>query len=278
MNSSIEKMIASLLVDKQAKDILRGADRILNSKLEKVRENASALLVIAGEGCGFSSYGRVYSAIVDASVSQPIRGTSTFLELVFPKDNEADEKLFFASPRRKASIRNRFYGTMLISLKEYTGQDLIKSVSFKHLLEFIELNKTNIHFLFHVLPEFDARNQLIARLQNVVNITEVFLDKPDLENSYAYVVSELRNQGYLIGEAAHQCLKEKVLPSVISRKTYTGYRSLNNLLGRLNYETAMMTENDELVISQYILNNLIAKFEKEKRLSENETIKIGFGR
>lgn len=278
MNSNIEQMISTLLVDNQAKDALRGADRVLNSKSKQVRESASTLLVIAGEGCGFSSYGRVYSAIVDASISQPIRGTSTFLELVFPKNNEADEKLFFASPRRKASIRNRFYGTMLISLKEYTGQDLIKSESFTHLLEFIELNKANIHFVFHILPGFDARNQLIVRLQDIVNITEVFLDKPNVENSYAYVISKLKSQGYVIGETAQKCLREKVLPDVISRKTYTGYRSLNNLLGRLNFEVAMMPENEEMVVSEHVLDSLMVKFKKEKQFSENEAPQIGFGR
>lgn len=67
---------------------------------------------------------------------------------------------------------------MLIPLKEYAGQDLIKNESFIHLSEFVELNKTDIHFLFHILPRYDARNQLIVRLQDIVNIPEVFLDNP----------------------------------------------------------------------------------------------------
>ena len=117
MNTQIEQMISVLLIDEEAKNSLRVADRVLNSKSEGVRSSAFVPLVIAGEGCGFSSYGRVYSAIVDASASQPIKGASTFLELVFPKDNEKDEKMFYASPRMVASIRNRFYGTMLVSFK-----------------------------------------------------------------------------------------------------------------------------------------------------------------
>lgn len=49
MNSSIEGMISTLLVDNQAKDALRGTDRVLNSKSKQVRESASALLVIPKE-------------------------------------------------------------------------------------------------------------------------------------------------------------------------------------------------------------------------------------
>lgn len=65
MNDKIEKMIASLLVDEDAKAVLMNADRILNSDSDGLRNSAFTPLVIAGEGCGFSSYGRVYSAIVD---------------------------------------------------------------------------------------------------------------------------------------------------------------------------------------------------------------------
>lgn len=71
MNKNIEHMLSTLLVGNDAKDALRGLDKILNSKSSKIRESASALLVTAGEGCGFTSYGRVYSEIVNSYTRVP---------------------------------------------------------------------------------------------------------------------------------------------------------------------------------------------------------------
>lgn len=277
MNKNIEHMLATLLVGNDAKDVLKGIDKILNSKSSKIRESASALLVIAGEGCGFSSYGRVYSEIVDSSLALKVKGKETFIELVYPKDNERDERLFFASPRRMASIRNRYYGTMLISLKEYKGADLIKSDSFSRLLEFVSLNKGNIHFMFQILPDFSAKNQLVSRLQEVTNVTEVVLDNPTIDGGYTYVVSELKKHGYIIDDKALALLKDDILPGITSGKSYMGYRTLNALLERVHLEVAMSMDGDEMVLKGNTMKGLKDKFEREEELSKGETVKIGFG-
>lgn len=277
MNKNIEHMLATLLVGNDAKDVLKGIDKILNSKSGKIRESASALLVTAGEGCGFSIYGRVYSEIVDSSLALKVKGKETFIELVYPKDNERDERLFFASPRRMASICNRYYGTMLISLKEYKGADLIKSDSFSRLLEFVSLNKGNIHFMFQILPDFSAKNQLVSRLQEVTNVTEVVLDNPTIDSGYTYVVSELKKHGYIIDEKALALLKDDILPGITSGKSYMGYRTLNALLERVHLEVAMSMDGDEMVLKGNTMKGLKDKFEREEELSKGETVKIGFG-
>lgn len=94
MNTQIEQMISVLLIDEEAKNSLRVADRVLNSKSEGVRSSAFVPLVIAGEGCGFSSYGRVYSAIVDASASQPIRVPRHFWSWFFRKTMKRMKRCF----------------------------------------------------------------------------------------------------------------------------------------------------------------------------------------
>lgn len=277
MNKNIEHMLSTLLVGNDAKDALRGLDKILNSKSSKIRESASALLVTAGEGCGFTSYGRVYSEIVNSSLALKVKGKETFIELVYPKDNERDERLFFASPRRMASIRNHYYGTMLISLKEFEGNDLIKSESFVRLLEFVSLNKGNIHFMFQILPNFSAKNQLVSRLQEVTNVTEVVLDNPTIDSGYTYVVSELKKQGYTIDEKALTLLEDDILPEITSGKSYMGYRTLNSLLERVHLEVAMAMDGDEMILKGNTLKSLKYKFEREEELSKDETVKIGFG-
>lgn len=277
MNKKIEQMISLLFVDEEAKDVLRTADRILNSNVESVRSNVFVPLVVAGEGCGFSSFGRVFSAIVDASAAQSVRGSSSFLELVFPKDNERDENMFFASPRMAASVRNRFYGTMLISFKEYCGQDLIESDSLKNLMGFMEDNKSNIRFVLHITPEFSAKSRLKAALQNIVNIAEVHLEKPNADKSYSYVIQELKAQGVEIDDDAKKCIKEKALPRMVGRKSYSGYKSLNVFLRRLRFEAALLTDSGKCRINLEVLAYLLALIEKEEALSREEIPGIGFG-
>lgn len=276
MNDMTEKMLDDLWVDSKAKDILRGMDRVLNAKSSRVRESASALVVSAGEGCGVSSYGRVLASIVNSSLSKKIKGSFTFLELVFPKDNEKDEMLFYASPRRMASIRNRYYGTMLISLKEYAGTDLIKSESFARLLKFICENKNTVQFMVHILPDFAAKNQLLSKLREVINVTEVSLQSPDLENSYMYIVTGLKKEGCELDEDALKTLKNEILPNLIIEKTYTGYNSLNSLLSRLILEMTMSSENDEMLLNGNVIGDFMDRYKREAELSKKEMTGIGF--
>lgn len=278
MNQNIEEKLATLLVGDDAINALKGIDKVLNSKHSKIRESASALLVTAGEGCGFSSYGRVYSEIVDSSLALKVKGKSTFIELVFPNNNEKDERLFFASPRRIASIRNRYYGTMLISFKEYKGLDLIKSESLSRLLEFVSLNKGNIYFMFQILPDFSAKNQLLLRLQEVINVTEVILDNPTIDCGYKYVVSELTKQGYTIDDNALIMLKNDILPEITSGKSYMGYRTLNTFLDRVHLEVAMVMDGDEMLLKYNTLKGLKDKIVKEEKIGMGEVMKVGFSK
>lgn len=274
MNKRIEQMLSTLLVDENAKNALRKADMLLNSTSKSVSNYIP--LVIAKEGCGFSSFGRVYSAIVDESPLLRVKGSATLLELVFPKDNEIDEKLFFASPRRLASIRNRFYGTMLISFKEYSGLDLINSAALKRLLKFMEDNKDNIRFMLHVTPEFSARERLISILQDLFFVEEIILKGPDVDCSLSYVLDELEKQGYEVSEEAAACLREQALPRMVAGRSYAGYKSLDRFLGRLNLETLIAMEQDPHHIDVAVIKSLVDKLEKEDQIRGQMTTKIGF--
>lgn len=276
MNKQIEQMISELLIDEEAKQSLKVIDRVLNSDSELVRGSAYIPLVIAGEGCGFTSFGRVYSAIVDASAAQPIRGTSTFLDLVFPKDNERDESLFFASPRTAASVRNRFYGTMLISFKEFDGRDLTGSASFKNLLEFMENNIDNIRFVLHITPDFTAKAGLISALQSIAYVEEICLDVPDARKGCDYLTDQLKRQGIVIDKEAVSFLRKTVLPELVSRKTYAGYKTLNTFLARLALEAAIIAESSDCRIDKALIAGAMDKVGKHEGQSDSDTRRIGF--
>lgn len=275
MKKELEDLVGSLLVDEQAKAFLRTEDRILNSESSTIRGSSFAPLIVAEEGCGLSIYAKAYSAIVDASLAQRICGTQTFIELGFPKNNEVDERRFFASARLAASIRNRFYGTMCISFDEYDGQDLITSESLEKLIDFVEENKANIHFIFHILPEFSAKNKLIAALQTVVDITEVHLEKPDADKGYTYVMRELGDLGYKFDEETQEYIKDTALPIVVSQKAYNGYKSLNSFVERLNLETVYCGECDDITIDRTVVDRLLNKLDQEEFV-KGEQVRIGF--
>jgi len=276
MKEEIKGLVDNLKVDTKAKESLMKTYTIVNSGIEAIRNNHPVLLVTAGEGCGFTSYGMAYREIVDAAERKVCSGEGTFIDLVFPKENEKAEQLFYASPKEVARIRNRFTGTMLISLEEFKGQDLMNSDSLERLMSFISENKINTHFLIRILPDFTAKNQLIARLRDVVNVAEVNLDKPDLEMGYKYVLSELEASGCLVEKSAKSDLKNKVLKNLISGKTYTGYRSFNGLVNKLIYEAAIETENDRIVINKKIINNMANSLSEEQEVSGREPVRIGF--
>lgn len=262
-----------LFVDNDAKQTLGMIEKIVNSDSVKVRETVPSLIVTADEGCGVSGYGKVYGKIIEHSPLMRVRGSATFMELTFPKNNLQDEKLFFSSPQRAASIRNRFYGTMLISFEEYEGQDLLKSDSFKRLTEFIEYNKANICFVFHIMPEFMAKSQLIAVLRSHINIVEVNLDKPDIEKSYSYMLSGLSECGFTIDESAE--FRKFVENIVVAGKTYSGYRTLDNLIQRIRYEMAV-SDKEERVIDKKIVDHLARSYVPEMMTNATENTKIGF--
>ncbi len=273
MNKEIVQKMESLPINHEAEEFLRKADLVLNAKDMSVRGMAIAPLVIAADRTLFSDYGRIYAAIVDASPFRKVTGSESFLELTFPKDNFEDEKLFYASPRIASSIRNRFYGTMLISLREFEGQDLMKSDSVRRLLGFLAENVDTIRFAFHILPGFSAKQSLAGELMKVMNITMITLEEPTVEEAYSYVVSKLTESGFVIEVDALRYIREYVIPDLNSRKACSAYSSLDAFVTGLNLE--LVTENGiRKQICKASVEMLLNRM--EETLGINELAGIGF--
>lgn len=276
INENVENAINSLLVEENAKKVLRAIKSVFAMSSENARSNSVSLLIEAGEGCGASSYSEAYSAIVDNSFGYANTGNETYLELVFPKNNEADEKLFYASPKRLATSSNRFYGTMLISFKEFSGADLIKSCSFNRLLSFVEENKDNIHFVFHILPEFNAKGRLISKLREVTNVEAVTLGNPGIDEAYKYTISRISETKTDIEDDALGFLKTTCIPKVIKSKSFKGFKSFDSFADRIYYEAARESRNGEIILTHKLLENVIVKYD-ECLADESAAVNDGFG-
>lgn len=253
------------------KQALNTINCIVKSNNPRIRETVPSLLVISDDSYGVSSYAKEYGKIIDETVLQ-IKGKEIYIELVFPKDNEKEENLFFSSPQRVACIRNRFYGSILISLCEFAGQDLLKSDSWKRLKEFIEQNKRNTYFVLHVLSDFKAVEQLASELKECLNIIEVRLDKPNVEASMRYTVDELSKMGILIDEEYIDVFKEKVIEKVVHKNSYMGYKSLDSLVRRIGYELILEQGNNQDIVGNEVIEKVAKDYEAEKLTYMNQGI------
>ncbi len=274
MNDRLRRMIDELLIDDNGKEVLYATDRILNSDSKSIRGSIFTPLIISSEGCGLSSFGKAYSEIVSNSQFFVQKGNTNFLELVFPKGNDESEKLFFSSPLRAASTTNRFYGTIIVSLTEYEGNDLVRSDSFDRLLEFCKQNKENIRFIFHISPGFKVKSVLISAFQEIFPVQEVNLDKPGLEKSVEYVISEMEKESIGFEEGAKDILSKRLIPMILSRRSFSGYRSLNILIGRMTLEYTMNGQDQQRVITTSVVESLLNRMDKE--ITVEPAHKIGF--
>lgn len=269
-NSNINNSI----IDKSAQNVLNMIDRMANSDDERKRKSIPSLIIITDDGYEMTAFGKKYGKIIETSKLFDVKGLKTFLELVFPKDNPRDESLFYSSPQRVASIRNRFYGTMLISFEEFKGSDLLQSESFKNLLGFIEENKENIRFIFRVLPGFTMKKQLATKLGENLNILEVVIEKPQNEVAYGYVLRELKELNYRVDEANVELLKQ-TLSQIIRQENYCGYKTLNNVIKKINYEMMISENSNDGIITSETIEKLGWKLAEEISLNKTEN-RIGF--
>lgn len=275
MEKETKEKIDELQLSSDAKKCLMDMDMILHltqSEQDKRCEMAVGLLVTAARGAGLTTYVRQYANIVEEA-SAYLRRTDeiSLIELDFPKNNESDEKMFYASPGRVVTNRNHFLGTMMISLCEFEGKELIKSESFERLIQFLDSNKEYIHFVIHILPEFKEKQELLTRLRKLMHVMEVTLTIPDVNDSYAYIMKELVRRKYLITDEVADNLKQEILPVLCASKAFCGYTTLENLIHRIAYE--LVFDQDRNTVTEAKLRKIVEEMSME---IVEEGIGIGF--
>ena len=264
--------INNLIIDESVQNVLNTVDRIANLDDERNRINIPSLIITTDDGYSLTGLGKIYGNIVEKSFR--VKGKISFLELVFPKDNPRDESLFYASPQRVVSTRNKFYGTMLISFEEFKGSDLLYSESFINLMDYIEKNKENIRFIFHILPDFTMKKQLVSKLCEQLNVIEVVLEKPQNEMAYEYVMNGLKEQTLKVDNEAGELFK-RILSRDIEQDNYCGYKTLNKVINKISYEMLILKNNPEGTITSEVIERLGWKLAEEISFSKTEN-RIGF--
>jgi len=196
-----------------------------------------------------SGLAKRYSTVLDEAEYFSDRGRETYCNLVFPKENEKDEKLFFASPRRVAATRNRFYGTMSISLQEFDGSDLINSNSFKNLMTFIEDNTDNIQFVIYVKTSFSMKRQLFTSLSAITPFKLVYTSTS--KDRIDVIRDEFNQRGYFCDDAVMNRVS-----SILDKIDAENELSVKALMSRIDYE---MSISDGMNVIQ----DVVSKIEQE---------------
>lgn len=233
---ALESEIGNLTISEEAKNVL-STILLLGDEGEGCLDIIPNLLVVSDPGAGVSTYSSIYSAIIDGSGVYKVGGVETFLELDFPNvESRMEYDLFFESPRIVAETQNRFWGTFVISFSRYEGADLLGSEQFERLTEFVYTNRENIHFIFHVTPEFSDIAELERILGQIVDIKKVEFGEIKLEDLSGYFVNELARNGVELSDDCANMIRDSLIADMMNEECFSGFRSMDILINRLCYE------------------------------------------
>lgn len=177
-----------------AYDILRKVGCVVE-KIKNI-DAIPSIFLIGEKGTGITSFSKAYEKILFENRVYKVRSDKTFLELIFPSNgSENDYRRFFQSPKVVASMQNEYHGVFAISFQEWKGKELISNAYFRTLLNFIDENRKNIYFVFHVKPDFEAVDELRNKLGDHVNLLTATIGYPQLLNITNYVIEYLEKVG-----------------------------------------------------------------------------------
>ena len=245
-NENLEK-IDKLNVSKEAKKVLVRINKVSGSENVAMKKSIKNLFITCPHGAGLSEYARVYEAIIISNGVYPVRGKGSYLELAFPyMGSKMDYSAFYNSPRLVAATQNNYTGVFLISFEQWHNfSELNRDAVFEELLNYIDKNKSNISFVFHVLPEFGEADKLARALNGHANIEQLQLSKPRLKEAKEYVTNEMEKTKIYFTDGAKEQLEFLIETKVNTEsQAYLGYETLKGFTENLVYEVACICEAD----------------------------------
>lgn len=241
------RLIDGLNTSKEIKDALRKIFYVASSENSKMKQSIKNLFIVSPTCKELSKIGKSYERIITSNDVYSTRGSRTYLELAFPaSDNQSDYKEFFASPQIAAATQNYFSGVFLISFELWkSANELLKDKVFDDLISFIDSNKNNMKFVFHVTPEFNDASYLETELEKILNIYSLKHLYPDVGEAFKYIEKKLNEAGIVLDSDAKFQLKEILyeIKHVGSGLSYFDYRTLDKIAANLQFELYVNSED-----------------------------------
>ncbi len=264
--------IRGMNIPEETKEVLEKIEYAAKMNKGSFKKSIPSVFLESDKGTGSSFFAHVYERILATNHVYMVRGTKTFLELVFPRNGkEKDYQRFFQSPKTVASIQNKFFGVFAISFEEWEGKELIESEEFEALLTFIDNNKNNIFFVFQVTREFKAKEELKRVLNNHINLVEAHLGYMDYDIATDYILKYLGNDGISFSVKGKAELKKFLHRKLdLESQNFVGYHSLEQVARSIQFELLSedLTKDQSLQVSEYMLRNI------ESRVITPETVEI----
>ena len=240
-NKTVNDLINSLNVSDEIKETLYKIERVAASNNAKLKTSVKDLFISSPSCKELSKIAKCYERIITTNMVYPIRGSRTYLELAYPAyGTDKDYGGFFESTRLAVATQDNFTGVFLISFEQWkNANDLIRDMAFGKLVKFIENNKVNISFVFHVMPEFQNSEMLYRELSKhtVSNPCYIKHSFPDMEHAIEFVETQLKESGITFTGAGKREMKKLVENKInISSNGYCGYSTLEKLVSNLQFE------------------------------------------
>ena len=239
INDVIEETIRNLKVSEEIKCLFRKINNVASSPNTKMKKSVKDLFVISPSCKELSKLAKCYERIIVLNDVYPIRGTRTYLELAFPCSQRGnDYKDFFVSPKLAAATQNCFAGVFLISFEQWNNaSELIKESAFWDLIKFLESNKENVSYVFHITPEFKNAELLYKELAKQLNLCQIKHSHPDLNLAIEYVEKQLNEAGIDWDTSGKEEMEKLIEEKIdVMSPTYRGYRTLEKFVSNLQFE------------------------------------------
>lgn len=264
--------IRGMNIPEETKVVLEKIECAAKTNQSSFKKSIPSVFLEGDKGSGCSGFAHVYERILATNHVYTVRGSKTFLELVFPKKgDEKDYQRFFQSPKMVASIQNQFYGVFAISFEEWDGIELIESEPFKELLTFIDNNKNNIFYIFQVTSEFKVKEELRKTLNNHINLVEAHLGYMDHDMAADYIQSYLQKDGISFSVNGRKELKKFLYKKVdMESPSFAGYHSLQQIARSIQFEilSEQLISGKSKQISDFMFRNI------EDRVFVPETVEV----
>ena len=264
--------IRGINIPEETKEVLQKIEYAAKANGGAFKKSIPSVFLEGDKGTGSSVFAHVYERILATNHVFMVRGSKTFLELVFPRyGKEQDYQRFFQSPKIVASVQNKFYGVFAISFEEWEGMDLIESEQFKALLSFVDNNKDNIFFVFQVTRDFKEKDKLRKVLNNHINLVEAHLGYIDHDMATDYILELLKDDGISFSANGKEELKAFLHKKVdMESENFAGYHSLEQIARSIQFELSAedMIDGMGLMVSDYMIRSI------EDRVITPETVEI----
>lgn len=227
-------------------DLLKKISKVTNSSNDEIKALCPDVLIVTDNGTFKDDFIDEYTdLLVKDNVIMDINKKYPCIKLKFPAVSDAlSIEKFYISPDiyAKASYENKYRGVFYIDLCDV---ETVYDDTIIRLLEFIKINKANIKFVIHVMPNIRGREIIFTKLRGMI-IENINLCALTINESVDYIISELDKIYVGIDKEIKYYIEKRL---ELLEYDYLNYEVLDMIVSNLIKETCYVCSESKKVIS-----------------------------